>query len=76
MSKTEILAELPNLTKREREEIRLRLAELDNDDWVDDEERLTVYEKVLLETRLAAYTKDPDAGGTWEEIEGRHPNPT
>jgi hypothetical protein len=71
MSKTEILEELPKLTKTERQEIRLRLAELDSDGWIDDEEPLTVHEKALLDTRLAAYAKDPDAGSTWEEVEGR-----
>src|SRR6185436_14021954 len=71
MSKTEILDELPKLTKIERQEIRLRLAELDSEDWLDDEDLLTTHEKALLEARLAAYAKDPDAGSTWEEVEGR-----
>ena len=71
MSKTEILEVLPKLTKGERQEIRLRLAELDSEDWLDDEEPLTVHEKALLEARLATYAKDPDAGSTWEEVEGR-----
>lgn len=48
MSKTEILEELPKLTKTERQEICLRLAELDSDDWLDDEDPLTVNEKALL----------------------------
>jgi putative addiction module component (TIGR02574 family) len=43
----------------------------DSEDWLDDEEPLTVREKALLEARLAAYAKDPDAGDTWEEVEGR-----
>ena len=34
MSKTEILEELPKLTSEERYEIRLKLAELDGDDWL------------------------------------------
>ena len=63
--------DVPKLTKTDRQEIRLRLAELDRDDWLDDEEPLTVHEKALLEARLAAYAKDPDAGSTWEEVEGR-----
>jgi putative addiction module component (TIGR02574 family) len=71
MSKTEILDELPKLTKIERQEIRLKLAELDGDDWVDHEDPLTVHEKALLEARLATYAKDPEAGSTWEEVEGR-----
>lgn len=41
MSKTEILEELPKLTKQERHEIRLKLAELDGDEWIDDDEPLT-----------------------------------
>jgi hypothetical protein len=45
-----------------RNEIRLRLAELDGDLWFDDEEPLTDAEKAVLEARLAAYEKDPDAG--------------
>ena len=71
MSKTEILEELPKLTKTERQEIRLRLAELDNDDWLEDEDPLTVHEKALIEARLAAHAKDPDAGSSWEEVDSR-----
>jgi len=71
MTKAEILAELPKLTKTERQEVRLRLAELDSEDWLDDEEPLTVHEKTLLEARLAAYANDANAGSTWAEVEGR-----
>jgi hypothetical protein len=71
MSKTEILEELPKLTKTERQEIRLRLAEIDSEDWFDDEDQLRDHEKALLDARLAAYAKDPDAGSTWGEVEGR-----
>jgi putative addiction module component (TIGR02574 family) len=49
----------------------LRLPELDNEDWLDNEEPLTDHEKVSFEARLAAYAKDPDAGSTWEEVEDR-----
>jgi putative addiction module component (TIGR02574 family) len=71
MSKVEILQELPKLTPEERKEIRLKLAELDDNDWLDDDDPLTASEKALLEARLAAYEKDPDAGGSWEEVEAR-----
>ena len=57
--------------KTERQEIRLRLAELDSEEWLDDEDPLTIHEKALLETRLAAYAKDPDAGSKWKEVEDR-----
>ena len=35
MSKSEILRELPKLTLEERQAVRLRLAELDRDEWLD-----------------------------------------
>lgn len=38
MSKTEILEEIRKLTSEERYEIRLQLAELDGDGWLDDDE--------------------------------------
>ena len=71
MSKVEILEELPNLTREERKEICLRLAELDGNLWLDDDDPLTDAEKALLDARLAAYEKDPDAGSSWAEVETR-----
>ncbi len=71
MSKVEILEELPKLTFEERNEIRLKLTELDGNSWLDDEEPLTDAEKALLDARLAAYEKDPDAGSSWAEVEAR-----
>ena len=71
MSKVEILQELPKLTPEERKEIRLKLAELDDEKWLDDDDPLTNSEKALLEARLAAYEKDPDAGSSWKEVEAR-----
>jgi putative addiction module component len=71
MSKTEILEELANLTSEERQEIRLKLAELDGDHWLDADDPLTDAEKALLDARLAAYEKDPDAGSSWDEVESR-----
>ena len=71
MSKAEILAELPKLTRAERQEVRLKLVRLDGDEWLDAEDPLTEAEKELLDARLAAYEKDPDAGSSWEEVEAR-----
>ena len=62
MSKTEILEALPKLTPEDRYEIRLKLAELDGDGWLDDDDPLTGEEKALREARLAAYEKDPGRG--------------
>jgi hypothetical protein len=71
MSKADILAELPKLTPAERQEVRLKLARLDGEDWLDAGEPLTDAEKALLDARLATYEKDPDAGNSWEEVEAR-----
>ena len=71
MSKVEILEELPRLTAQERQEIRRKLIELDDDEWLDADDPLTDEEKTLLEARLAAYEKDPDIGTSWDEVEAR-----
>ncbi len=49
MSKTEILEELPNLTPEEREEIRLKLAELNGNEWLVPTNSLHDTEKALLD---------------------------
>jgi putative addiction module component (TIGR02574 family) len=71
MSTVEILKELPKLTREERKKIRLRLAELDGNLWIDDDDPLTDDEKALLDACLTAYEKDPDAGSSWAEVEAR-----
>ena len=73
MSKTEILQELPALGPVDRQEIREKLDELDaaaGIEWLDNCD-LTDDEKRLLEQRLAAIEKNPDAGSSWEEVEAR-----
>jgi hypothetical protein len=47
MSKAEIVAELPKLTPAEREEIRLKLAGLDGNVWLDADGPLTDAEKLI-----------------------------
>ena len=71
MSKAEIVAELPQLSPAEREEIRLKLAELDGHEWMDEADPLTDGEKALIQARLAAYEQDPQAGSSWAEVEAR-----
>jgi hypothetical protein len=65
VSKTEIQEELPKLTKTERQEIRLKLTELDGVDWIGDDDPLIVDEKALPDGWLAAYDKEPDVGSSW-----------
>lgn len=67
MSKVEILDELPRLKPEEREEIRLKLAELDGNDWLDEDDPLTESEKALIEQRVADLERNPRASIPWAE---------
>jgi putative addiction module component (TIGR02574 family) len=67
MSKTEILEQLPKLTPAERFEIRVKLAELDGERWLDDDDPLTDDQKALLEARLADMDQHPEASIPWDE---------
>jgi len=71
MTKVEILEELPKLTTEERQEIRLKLAELDGDGWLDADAPLTAEEKALLEARLADIEEHPEKSIPWEEAKRR-----
>ena len=71
MSKTEILEQLPKLTSQERWEIRLKLAELDGDGWLDDDDPLTPEQKAMLEARLANIEQHPEDSIPWEEAKRR-----
>lgn len=70
MSTAEILASLPRLTPEERQQVRLTLARLDGESWLE-KEPLSDSEKALLDARLDAYADDPTAGSSWEEVKGR-----
>ncbi len=71
MSKAEILQELPKLTKEERHEIRVTIAEMDNDGWLDEDDPLTDQDKALLEARLEDLEKHPEKSIPWSEAEAR-----
>ncbi len=71
MSKAEILAELPKLTKEERYEIRVRLAEMDSGGWLDADDPLTDEQKALLEARLEDMEKHPGKSIPWKDAEAR-----
>ena len=71
MSKVEILAELPKLTKEERFEIRERLAVMDGDGWLDADDPLTDSEKSLLDARLEDIEKHPEKSISWNDAEAR-----
>ncbi len=71
MSKAEILQELPKLTKDERFEIRVKLAEMDSDGWLDEDDPLSAADKALLEARLEDMEKHPEKSIPWKEAEAR-----
>jgi len=71
MSKREILDEILKLTSEERWEIRLKLAELDGDGWLDDDDPLTDEQKALLEASLADLEQHPEKSIPWEEAKRR-----
>ena len=70
MSKVEILAELPKLTREERREVVKKVHEIDGDDWLDEGE-LSDEEKTLLEARAAEQERNPGAAIPWREFEAR-----
>ena len=71
MSKTEILEELPKLPAEDREEIRLKLADLDGDDWLDSDDPLTNKDKALLDSRLDDLEKHPEKSISWSEADAQ-----
>ena len=66
MSKTELLAELAKLAPEDREEVRVRLAEMDEDDWIDGG-TLTNAEKALIEERFQDLEANPGSSIPWSE---------
>jgi len=70
MLKTEILEALPKLSAEERREIRAKLNELDEQDWLDDGD-LTEREKAIIEARLRDHESNPEAVSSWEEVKAR-----
>ena len=70
MSKAEILAELPKLPIEDRREILARLGELEDYDLVHGA-LPSAEEKALLDREAEEYSRNPEAGSTWEEVEHR-----
>ncbi|PYJ06262.1 MAG: hypothetical protein DME25_06985 [Verrucomicrobia bacterium] len=64
------MAELPKLKPEERQELRLRLAELDCDDWLGEGE-LTDAEKDLIEARFLDLETNPQTSVPWAEAKAR-----
>ena len=71
MSKADILAEIPKLTKEERFEIRVKLAEMDGGGWLDEDDPLTEDEKKLIDARLAEHEANPQSAIPFEEFKAQ-----
>lgn len=70
MSFNEVMAELPMLTPEQRDLLRIRLAELAGEEWMDAGE-LTPEEKALIEARIAEHERNPAAAVSWEVMEAK-----
>jgi putative addiction module component (TIGR02574 family) len=70
MSKSEILNSLPNLDAKERREILDRLLQLEGEGWLDAAD-LTDEERQVIESRLEAHRRNPDAAIPWDDVEAK-----
>ena len=70
MSKTQILDELPRLKTEDRQEILDKLLELEGAGWIADSD-LADEERQLIESRLEAHRRNPDAVVPWEDVEAK-----
>jgi len=71
VSKTEILAELPKLDSGELREIRDRIWQLEEEELLRGRAKPTKEETQLLDRELEDYSRNGDAGASWEEVESR-----
>jgi hypothetical protein len=69
MSKMEILAELPKLELADRREIFDRICEMEERDLLNG--GATDEEKAMLDLEMEEYRRNPEAGSSWNEVEGR-----
>lgn len=74
MSKAEILEELPRLKPEERHEVLERIYQIEKiseDEWLDADDPLTDAEKALIDSRIAAHERNPEAAIPWEQFDAR-----
>jgi hypothetical protein len=71
VSKTEILEQLPKLDSVELREIRDRIWQIEEEELLSGRAKPSAEEKELLDQELEDYSRDPDAGSSWEEVETR-----
>jgi putative addiction module component (TIGR02574 family) len=71
MSKVEILQELQKLDAIELREIHDRILQLEEEELLSGRAKPSEEEKALLDRELEDYSRNPDAGSSWEEVESR-----
>ena len=71
MSKSEILEELPKLSSLELREIRDRILQLEEEEWLTGRAKPSEEEKALLDRELEDYSREPNAGSSWQEVQSR-----
>jgi hypothetical protein len=71
MSKVEILQELQKLDAIELREIHDRILQLEEEELLSGRAKPSEEEKALLDRELEGYSRNPDAGSSWEEVESR-----
>ena len=74
MSKTEILEQLPKLDSVELREIRDRIWQIEEEELLSGRAKPSEEEKQVLDRELEGYSRDPDAGSSWEEVRSRLKN--
>ena len=71
MSKAEILEELPKLDALELREIHDRILQLEEEELLNGRAKPSEEEKALLDRELEDYSRDREAGSSWEEVKSR-----
>ena len=71
MSKAEILEELPKLDALELREIHDRILQLEEEELLNGRAKPSEEEKALLDRELGDYSRDREAGSSWEEVKSR-----
>ena len=71
MSKAEILEQLPKLNSVELREICDRIWQLEGEQLLSGRANPSDEEKALLDSELEDYSRDREAGSSWEDVKSR-----
>ncbi len=71
MSKAEILEQLPKLNSVDLREICDRIWQIEEEQLLSGRVNPTDEEKALLDSELEDYSRNPEAGSTWQDVKSR-----